>query len=298
MKVLVSGASGLVGSALIPVLEDAGHETLRLVRHPVRDPGAEMQWDPYAGSFDSGELPPFDAIIHLSGENIAGRWTSAKKRNIYDSRIRTTTFLAECMERMDQPPKVWLCASAIGYYGDQGDTILTESAEPGATFLASVCEDWERAAAQVTNKGVRVVNMRFGVVLDQDDGSLPLMMMPIKMGVGGVIGDGKQYFSWITLDDLVNAIVFALDNDSLDGPVNFVAPNPVTNHELTKTLGKVLNRPTVLPAPKFALRLLLGQMADELLLPSTRVVPEKLTEAGFEFEHPEIGEALKALLKN
>ncbi len=297
MKVLVSGASGLVGHALIPALEDDGHAVLRLVRHPVRDPGEEMQWNPYSGRIDAGSLPPFDAVIHLSGESIAGRWNVAKKRAIYDSRVRTTAFLAQCMERMERPPAVWLCASAIGYYGNQGDKTLTEDAEAGATYLASVCKDWEEATKPAIDRGVRVVNMRFGVVLDKDGGSLPLMMRPFKMGVGGKIGDGKQYMSWITLDDLVSAIVFALNNEKLTGPVNFVAPNPATNGEFTKAVGKALNRPTLFPTPAFALRAALGQMAKELILASTRVIPQKLSDAGFEFEHPDIEGALKSLLK-
>ncbi len=297
MKVLVSGASGLVGHALIPALEEDGHAVLRLVRHPVRDPGEEMEWNPYSGRIDASSLPPFDAVIHLSGESIAGRWNTAKKRAIYDSRIRTTAFLAECMERMEKPPSVWLCASAIGYYGNRGDQSLTEDAEPGSTYLASVCEDWEKATKPAADRGVRVVNMRFGVVLDKDGGSLPLMMRPFKMGVGGIIGNGNQYMSWITLDDLVSAIVFTLNNDSLQGPVNFVAPSPATNRAFTKAMGKALHRPTILPTPAFAIRAALGQMAKELILASTRVIPQKLTNAGFQFEHPEIDEALQKILE-
>lgn len=296
MKVLVSGASGLVGRALILALEEDGHAILRLVRYPVRDPGEEMHWNPYAGTIDVDSMPPFDAVIHLSGESIGGRWNAAKKRAIYDSRIRTTRFLAECMERMEQPPAVWLCASAIGYYGNRGEETLAEDAEPGTTYLASVCEDWEKATKPARDRGVRVVNMRLGVVLAEDGGTLPLMMRPFKMGVGGVIGNGKQYFSWIAIDDLVRAIVFTLHNESLSGPVNFVAPEPVTNRAFTKALGRAIKRPTLFRTPAFALRAVLGQMADELILASTRVVPKKLTDAGFEFEHKEIEEALRSVL--
>lgn len=295
MKILVSGASGLVGRALVPALEDDGHAVLRLVRHPVRDPGEEMEWNPYAGTIDVESMPPFDAIIHLSGENIAGRWSAAKKRAIYDSRIRTTKFLAECMEKMDRPPAVWLCASAIGYYGNRGDDVLTEEAEPGSTYLASVCEDWEHATKPARDRGVRVVNMRLGVVLAADGGTLPLMMRPFKLGVGGVIGSGKQYFSWIAIDDLVSAMVFTLHHEELSGPVNFVAPEPVTNREFTKALGNALHRPTFVRTPAFAIRAVLGQMADELVLASTRVVPKKLSDAGFAFDHPQVESALSAL---
>lgn len=297
MKILVSGASGLVGRALIPALEEDGHAVLRLVRHPVRDPGEEMQWNPYADRIDESSLPPFDAVIHLSGESISGRWNAAKKRAIYDSRIRSTAYLAECMERMEKPPAVWLCASAIGYYGTRKDETLTERAIPGKNFLATVCEDWEKATKPASDRGVRVVNMRLGVVLAKEGGTLPLMMRPFKMGVGGIIGNGRQYLSWITLDDLITAMVFALNTDSLSGPVNFVAPNPATNREFTKALGKALKRPTLLRTPAFALRAALGQMAKELILSSTRVIPKKLTDAGFEFEHPEIDGALKSILK-
>lgn len=297
MKILVSGTSGLVGRALIPALEESGHVVLRLVRHEVRDPGEEMQWHPYAGTIDGGSLPPFDAVIHLSGESIAGRWDAAKKRAIHDSRIRTTAFLAECMDRMERPPAVWLCASAIGYYGNRGDETLTEDSEAGATYLASVCEDWEKATKPAADRGVRVVNMRFGVVLAKEGGTLPLMMRPFNMGVGGIIGNGRQYLSWITLEDLVAAIVFAIDNDALSGPVNFVAPEPATNREFTKAMGNALKRPTLIRTPAFALRAALGQMAKELILASTRVVPQKLTNAGFEFEHSEIEGALADLSK-
>jgi len=296
MKVLVSGASGLVGRALIPALEDDGHAVLRLVRHPVRDPGEEMQWNPYADRIDESSLPPFDAVIHLSGESITGRWNKAKKRAIYDSRIRTTAYLAECMERMERPPAVWLCASAIGFYGDRGDEVLDEDAQPGSTYLASVCEDWEKATKPATDRGVRVVNMRLGVVLAKEGGTLPLMMRPFKMGVGGIIGNGKQYLSWITLDDLIAAILFALSNDSLSGPVNFVAPQPATNRDFTNAMGNTLKRPTLFRTPGFALRAALGEMAKELVLASTRVVPQKLSDAGFQFEQPDISGALDSLL--
>ena len=298
MKILVSGASGLVGRALIPALEDDGHAVLRLVRHPVRDPGEEMQWNPYADRIDESTLPPFDAVIHLSGESISGRWSAAKKRAIYDSRIRSTAYLAECMERMEKPPAVWLCASAIGYYGNRSDETLTERAIPGTNFLATVCEDWENATKPASGRGVRVVNMRLGVVLAKEGGTLPLMMRPFKMGVGGIIGNGRQYMSWITLEDLINAMLFALRSESLSGPVNFVAPEPVTNRVFTKAMGRALHRPTIFRTPAFALRATLGQMAKELILASTRVLPKKLTDAGFEFEHPEIEGALEKLMKD
>ncbi len=296
MKILVSGASGLVGRALIPALEQEGHVVLRMVRHAVRDPGEEMQWNPYADRIDESTLPPFDAVIHLSGESISGRWDAAKKRAIYDSRIRSTAYLAECMERMEKPPAVWLCASAIGYYGNRKDETLTERSIPGKNFLATVCEDWEKATKPASDRGVRVVNMRLGVVLAKEGGTLPLMMRPVKMGVGGIIGNGRQYLSWIALDDLITAMLFALNNDSLSGPVNFVAPEPATNREFTKAMGRALNRPTIVRTPAFVLRAVLGQMAKELILASTRVIPKKLTDAGFEFEHPEINGALKKLL--
>jgi uncharacterized protein (TIGR01777 family) len=296
MKVLVSGSSGLIGSAVLENLIAGGHSVIRLVR---RAPGQnEVHWDPDAGTIATALLEGLDAVVHLAGENIAqGRWTQQKKERIRDSRVKGTQILCQALARLAQPPKVLVAASAIGYYGERGDEVLTEESPPGSGFLADVCRQWEAASSPAAQSGIRVVNLRIGIVLSEKGGALAKMLLPFRLGVGGRVGSGKQYMSWIALDDVVGAINHAIANDSLSGPVNAVAPNPVTNYEFTKALGKVLERPTPFPMPAFAARLALGEMADELLLASTRVAPRRLLATGYKFLFPELEGALRHLLK-
>ena len=293
MKVLLSGATGLVGTAVGAALWRDGHEVGALVRREPR-PG-EVRWDPAAGDIDQGGLAGFDAVVHLAGENIAeGRWTDAKKARIRDSRVDGTALL--CTALAAQPPKVFVGASAIGYYGNRGDAVMTEDSAPGDDFLADTCVAWERSSDVLAATACRVVRLRIGVVLSRDGGALQKMLLPFKLGLGGRVGSGRQYVSWITLDDLVAVILRALSADRMAGPHNAVAPEPVSNRELTATLAKVLRRPAILPVPAAVLRLGLGEMADALLLSSTRVVPAALTALGHEFAHPNLEAALRAVL--
>jgi uncharacterized protein (TIGR01777 family) len=298
MKILISGSHGLVGTALIKSLAAKGHEVFRLVRYsPTSE--AEIEWSPDRYSIALSRIEGFDAVVNLAGESIAeGRWTDEKKRRIRESRAKGTKLLGDALANLTAPPKIFICASAIGYYGNRGDEILTESSSPGDDFLAKVCVEWEEATALATEKGIRVVNTRLGVVLDANGGALAKMLPPFRWGLGGKIGSGKQWMSWITLDDVVGGIEFALANDSLKGPVNFVTPVPVTNAEFTKTLGKVLSRPTIFPIPAFGVRLLFGEMADALLLSSQRVEPQRLVEAGYAFQYPALSSALSHELKD
>ena len=292
MKVLIAGASGLVGSALIPVLETEGAEVTRLVRSTAR--AGEIEWHPNQDEIDAGQLESFDAIINFAGENIAaGRWTDDQKRKIRDSRVNGTHLLAEAIAKLKKPPAVFLCASATGIYGDRGDETLDEQSESGGGFLAGVCREWEQATEPAVQAGVRTVTLRFGPILAREGGMLAKLLTPFKMGMGGKVGSGKQYISWVAIDDVVNAIKLALNDASLRGPLNIVSPNPVTNEVFTKTLGHVLSRPTALAMPAFAVRLAFGEMADEMLLVSQRVMPKKLNDAGYEFQQPELEGALK-----
>ena len=296
MKILVTGSTGLVGSALLPFLSTGGHQPIPLLRGGQAQSGAP-HWDPAAGKIAAESLEGFDAVVHLAGENIAGgRWTDDKKKKIRDSRVAGTRLLCAALAKRKRPPKTLVCASAIGYYGNRGPEVLDESSAPGSGFLAEVCQEWEAAAEPARAAGIRVVHLRIGVVLSADGGALATMLLPFKLGVGGVIGSGQQYMSWVAIDDVVGAIHFALTQDQLSGPVNAVSPSPVTNRDYTKTLGKVLARPTILPIPSFAIHLGLGEMADELLLASTRVVPDVLQEAGYEFRFPDLEPALRHLL--
>ena len=296
MKVAVSGASGLVGSALVEELKRWGHEVLRLVRQ--EDVAADaVLWDYEQGICEAERLEGCDAIIHLAGDNVAsGRWTTAKKQRIRDSRVIGTGFLARKVAALANPPKVFVCASAIGFYGDRGDDRLEEQAAPGSGFLSSVVQEWEEATKPLTKIGVRVVNLRIGLVLSGNGGALKRMLLPFRLGVGGVVGSGQQFISWIAIDDVIGAIHHCMTTESLSGPVNAVAPNPVTNHDFTKALGQTLHRPTVLPMPAFAVRLAFGEMGDELLLSSTRVVPTKLQASGYQFQAEEILSALQLVL--
>jgi uncharacterized protein (TIGR01777 family) len=294
MKVLLSGASGLIGSAVSAALTAAGHQVVPLARQKDK-PGA-VYWDPVRGDIEQDKLQGFDAVIHLAGENIVGKWTAEKKQRIRDSRVKGTAMLCDVLTRLAQPPGTLLCASAIGYYGNRGDEVLTERSLPGDSFLAKVCDEWEVAAAPAVSKGIRVANMRIGMVLTPRGGALTKLLTPFRLGVGGKVGPGTQYMSWITLDDVVGAFLHALQTEALIGPVNVVSPNPVTNYQFTKTLGRVLFRPTIFPLPSFMARFLFGEMANELLLASTRVLPTRLQETGYQFRHPNLEAALRHLL--
>ncbi len=297
MKILVTGASGLIGSALAPFLTTAGHEVRRLVRGHMNFNNDEYFWDPYSGSLNKACLEGVDAVVHLSGENIAGRWTDEKKKKLRDSRILSTRLLSQTLAELPQPPKVLVCASAMGYFGDRGEEILTEESLPGQGFLAGLVQEWEKETEGATKKGIRVVHLRNSIVLSAKGGALKEMLLPFKMGVGGVFGSGKQYWSWIAIDDVVGAIYHCIQTESLSGPVNVASPNPVTNREFTKTLGRVLRRPTIFPMPAAVARLALGEMADELLLSSARLEPQKLKASGYSFRFPQLEAALRHVLR-
>jgi uncharacterized protein (TIGR01777 family) len=296
MHILVTGASGLVGSALLPALTGAGHRVTRLLRSQPRAAEDAIYWNPLGGPLEPNALAGVEAVVHLAGETIAQRWTSEVKSKIRDSRVKGTATLCETLARMPAPPKVLVSASAIGYYGDRGNEVLTEASEPGRGFLAEVCQAWEAATAPAADRGVRVVPLRFGVILSTAGGALAKMLPPFRLGVGGVLGSGRQYMSWIALDDAVGVIQHALLTESLQGPTNAVSPQAVTNQEFTKTLGSVLGRPTVLPMPAFAVRLMFGEMAEELLLASTRVQPAQLAASGYRPRYPDLITALRYLL--
>jgi len=296
MNILVTGASGLVGSALASSLISTGYEVTRLLRRPPLSGEKAARWDPLAGTIDANAFEGVNAVVHLAGENIAERWTAAKKVNIRNSRIKGTQVLCESLARLASPPKVLVSASAIGYYGDRGEERLSEESAPGSSFLAEVCRDWEAVTEPARQAGLRVVQLRFGVVLSPAGGALAKILPPFRLGIGGVLGRGRQYMSWIALDDAVGAIQHAIVTDNLQGPANAVAPHAVTNQEFTNTLGKVLGRPTVVPLPAFATRLMFGEMADELLLASARVQPAKLLASGYRFRYPELEGTLRHLL--
>ena len=297
MNVLVSGAAGFVGSALVPFLTRAGHEVKPLARRG-RDgapsPSAP-HWDPPANQIDLGP-GPIDAVIHLAGENIAQRWNAEAKKRIRESRVDATRLLCTALAKQSPKPRVLIAASAIGFYGDRGDEVLTESSSPGTGFLADLCQQWEAAAQPAINAGIRVVHLRFGVLLDPSGGALKNMLPPFRAGVAGRLGSGRQFISWATRHDAVRAIDHALQAPGLRGPVNVVSPKPVTNSEFTRTLARVLGRPAILHMPAFVLRLLAGEMANEALLASAKVVPGQLEEGGFQFEDVGIEPALRKLL--
>jgi uncharacterized protein (TIGR01777 family) len=296
-KILITGASGMIGSHLTRVLEASEYTVLSAVRREACN-DREVRWVPERGEIDRAKLQGIDGVVHLAGANIAGqRWSAAYKQEIRESRVKGTRLISEAIASLDPKPRVFACASAIGYYGDRGDAVLDESAAPGEGFLPEVCLAWENSCEAARAAGIRTVNMRTGVVLSTEGGALKSMLLPFKLGVGGKVGSGKQYFSWMVLDDIVSAMKFVLENDSLCGPVNLVSPHAVTNYEFTNTLGKVLSRPTIFPMPAFAARLALGEMADGLLLASTRVVPTKLKEAGFQCAYPQLEPALRHLLR-
>jgi uncharacterized protein len=293
-RILVSGVSGPIGKALLPELRKRGR-IVRLVRGTVTG-NAQISWNP-AQALPPQQVEGFDIVIHLAGETIVGRWNAAKKARIRDTRVQGTKTLVESLTKTAHPPRVFICASAIGYYGDRGDEILREESAPGSDFLAQVCRDWETATQPATNAGIRTVNTRFGVILSRDGGALPKMLPPFRMGVGGRIGNGRQWMSWIHIADVVGAIEHALDNPSVSGAVNVVGPNPAMNAEFTRTLARVLHRPAIFPMPSFAARLAFGEMGDALLLASQRVEAAKLTANGYRFQFEDLSAALAALLQ-
>ena len=296
MNILVTGSTGLVGSAVVPFLTTGGHRVVRLVRGTARGPD-EVEWHPQEGIIDAAKLEGLDAVVHLAGENIAtSRWSTAKKARIRDSRVIGTRVLSEALAKLSRKPRVLVGASAIGFYGERGDNVMTETSHPGSSYLCNVCRDWEAATEPAQAAGIRVVNLRIGVVLTPRGGALEKMLLPFKLCAGGVVGSGQQFWSWIAIDDVVGAIHHAITHDELSGPVNAVSPEPTANRDFTKTLGRVLGRPTVFPMPAFAVRLLLGEMGEELLLASTRVVPNRLQETGYQFRCPMLDGALRHVL--
>ena len=302
MRVIITGATGLIGSALVRSLVADGHGVTRVGRGGGRGaapPGvADVRWDPDQGSLPADALEGHDAAVHLAGEPVGeGRWTDEKKRRIRESRVKGTRLISETIAGLRQRPRALVSASAVGFYGDRGAEVLTEESAPGTDFLSGVCREWEAAAQPARAAGIRVAHPRIGVVLDAEGGALPKMLTPFKLGVGGRLGDGRQYMSWITLADVVSVIRRLVEDDGLSGPVNAVAPRPVTNEEFTKTLGRVLGRPTIFSVPRFAARLAFGETADALLLASQRAEPARLRQADFRFADPELEGALRRVLK-
>lgn len=297
VRLLVTGASGLIGSALCASLSSQGHEVLRLVRARPRAGESAVFWDPGRGEMDGRALEGLDGAVHLAGENIsAGRWTESRKESILRSRVEGTLLLSRALAACSAPPKVLLSASAVGFYGDRGGAELDEASPSGEGFLAEVCEAWERAADPARERGIRVVHPRFGIVLSGRGGALPKMLPPFKLGLGGRVGGGRQFMSWIALSDAVGVLQFLLTRGDLEGPVNAVAPYPVTNAEFSATLGRALRRPALLPLPGFAVRLALGEMGGALLLGGAKVAPAKLLEAGYAFRFPLLQGAIEAEL--
>jgi uncharacterized protein len=305
MKVLVSGSTGLVGTALLRELRLQGHEAVRLVR-PARHNGsrrpsnspelASPVWDPAAGTLDASASGA-DAVVHLAGASIAdGRWTTQRKRLLRDSRIAATRQLVDSLAQLPEPPKIFVAASAIGFYGDRGDEELAESSDGGHDFLADLCRDWEAESNRAASFRARVAILRFGIILAKEGGALPRMALPFRLGAGGPIGSGRQWMSWIVLEDVVRIIGYALTKDALRGPVNVVAPNPVRNTDFAAVLGRALHRPALLPTPGFVLRMALGEMAEALLLSSQRVMPARLQELGYPFAAQALEPALRSVL--
>lgn len=294
MQIAISGASGLVGSALCPLLTQQGHNVVAIRRGDGGSYEDSIRWDPNSGLTNPARLESVDAIVHLAGENVGeGRWNDAKKRKIRSSRVDGTRSLVQSMAAVEKRPRVLVCASAIGFYGDRGAAEMDESSAAGSDFLADVCEQWETEANAATELGVRVVNVRIGVVLSPHGGALKKMLGPFKLGLGGIVGPGNQYWSWIGLNDLTRILAFCIADESISGPVNAVSPESATNKEFTKAVGSVLNRPTIFPLPGFVAKLMLGEMATTLLLASTRVVPKQLQAHGFKFEQPGLVDCLQ-----
>jgi uncharacterized protein len=294
-RILVSGVSGPIGTALLPSLKARGYEVTRLVRGAATGEG-QIAWDP-AKPIAPGMVSGFDAVIHLAGESIVGRWTKTKKIKIRGSRVAGTATLTEALAGAQHKPQVFVCSSAIGYYGDRGNEVLNEGSKPGIGFLADVCREWEAATQAEANAGIRTVQMRTGVVLSPKGGALGAMLTPFKMGAGGRIGDGQQWMSWIDVQDMVGAIHHILNSDLLQGPVNMVAPKPVKNVEFVKTLGSVLSRPAILPMPAFAVKLAFGEMGKTVLLASQRVEPSQLVTSGYPFRFTDLRASLENNLR-
>ncbi len=296
-NVLISGASGFVGTHLTEFLLSKGCTVKKLTRSLQGTTGDQVCWNPAKGEIELEALQDLDAVVHLAGENIAGRWTEKKKANIEKSRVQGTKLLSESLAKLNKRPEVLIAASATGYYGDRGDEILNEESAPGEGFLADVSLKWENATEAANEAGIRVFNLRIGMVLGLGGGALQKMLLPFKIGLGGKIGDGKQYWSWIAIDDLIGIIYYLLSKEDLSGPVNAVAPNPVTNSEFTFALGRVLKRPTIFPLPAFVARGLFGEMADGTMLSSARVTPQKLLDLGYKFKYPKLEQALNSILR-
>jgi uncharacterized protein len=298
-RILVSGSSGLIGSALVPSLKTSGVVVARMVRprsKPSMQDGQQIPWSteqPISPEAVSG----FDAVIHLAGESIMGRWTPAKKAAIRDSRVMGTKNLAEALAQVKEKPQVFICGSAIGFYGDRGEEVLREESSPGNGFLPDVCREWEAATAPAANAGIRTIHLRTGIVLSSKGGALGQMLTPFKMGLGGTLGDGRQWMSWIDLQDMVGAILHILKTDLLHGPVNMVAPRPVTNAEFTRTLASVLARPAIFPIPRFVIKTAFGEMGETLLLSSERAEPSQLVTSGYPFRFKDLRASLTSQLK-
>jgi uncharacterized protein (TIGR01777 family) len=297
MRILISGASGLVGGALARALRADGHAVARLVRRGGAAADGDVRWDPQTATIDTAAMEGVDAVVHLSGASIAGgRWTPARKAALRSSRVDSTRVLVDAIAQMRKKARVLVCASATGYYGDRGDEVLTEASEPGADFLALLARDWEAEAARASAAGIRTVMLRFGVILDAKGGALPKMQLPFRLGVGGRIGSGRQWLPWIALEDAAGVARAAIADERFEGPVNATAPAPVTNSEFTRIVARVLRRPAIFRVPEFVLRAMLGEMAQPLLLASTRAVPEKLMKMGYAFRFPELEPALREIL--
>lgn len=295
MKVLIAGSSGLLGAAISSALTVAGCQTFKLKRTETAEDSNDILWNPYKGILDPMNIEGFDVIINLAGENILGRWTPEKKRLLLDSRLSSTNLLVNTISKLNFPPELFINASAIGYYGDRGDELLTEFSPKGEGFLPEVCSQWEKAAEVVKASNVRCAILRIGLVLSPDGGALKNMLLPFKLGLGGKIGSGSQYMSWIAIDDIVGAIFHIIQNKKCQGVFNLTSFEPVTNEEFTTTLGSVLQRPTFLTVPAFAIRLLLGEMGQALLLSSARVKPQRLLESEYQFLYPHLKDALEHL---
>lgn len=301
MRVLISGSSGLIGTAISGLLAENGHTVSRLIRPQSRIPMREgsVRWNPEANDLEASAAEGADAVVHLAGASIGGgRWTAARKKILRESRVDATRQLIGSLANLTAKPKIFVCASAVGYYGDRGEEKLTDHSGPGEDFLAQSCRDWEREALRAGEFGARVAILRFGIVLSTRGGALPRMLLPIKLFAGGRIGSGQQWISWITLAEVSRMILFALENENARGAMNAVSPNPSRNSDFIKTAARVLHRPAIFPAPVFALRLMLGEMADALLLSSQRVLPDKVQALGYKFQDPDLGSALRRVISD
>ncbi len=301
MRVLVSGSSGLVGRSLDETMHREGHTVLHLVRPESADQrpaNGAVRWNPPSGEFDAAKADGADAVDHLAGASIAdGRWSEERKRLLRTSRVDATRHLVSHLAKLSRPPRIFVAASAVGYFGDRGDEVLIESSAPANDFLGKLCQEWEAESLQAEKFGARVVLLRFGIILASHGGALVKMLPPFRMGAGGPIGSGRQWMSWIALPEVIDVIHYALQNDALRGPVNTVTPNPATNKQFSKGLGRAVHRPAIFPLPGFVARVMLGEMADALLLSSQRVTPQKLQQAGYRFQHPDLDDALRVVLK-